>query len=116
MAMPTRGGGIITHVIKDIPTLYQSYLPFIQNGGLFIPSTRTHTLGDEVFVAVTLPESQERYPLNGKVIWLNHRTVGARPAGFGVQFGTDPNGTRIKNEVERLLAGKIESAQATYTM
>lgn len=116
MAMPIRGGGIITCNIADIATLYSSYLPFVENGGLFIPSTRQHNMGDEVFVAVTLPESSERFPLNGKIVWLNHRSIGMRPAGFGVQFGTDPNGVRIKNEVERLLAGKLDSPQATYTM
>lgn len=116
MAMPVRGGGIITCNIGDIETLYQSYLPFVANGGVFIPSARVHQLGEEVFVAVTLPDSSERYPLNGKVIWINHKTVGSRPAGFAVQFGSDPNGERIKNEVERLLAGRLESAQATYTM
>lgn len=116
MAMPIRGGGIITYNIPDADTLYSSYLPFVQNGGLFVPSSRNHSLGEEVFVAITLPDSQERYPLNGKVIWINHRTVGTRPAGFAVQFGTDPNGTHIRNEVEKLLAGRLESPQATYTM
>lgn len=116
MAMPIRGGGIITCNIADVATLYQSYLPFVAGGGIFVPSTRAHSLGEEVFVAFTLPGSAERYPLNGKVVWINHKTVGGRPAGFGMQFGSDPNSVRIKNEVERLLAGQLESPQPTYTM
>ncbi len=118
MAMPIRGGGggILSCNITDEATLYSSYLPFVNNGGIFVPSTRTHTLGEEVFVAFTLPGSTERYPLNGKIVWINHKAMGSRPAGFAMQFGTDANGIRMKNEVERLLAGKLESPQPTYTM
>lgn len=117
MAMPARGGGgIITCNITDTATLYSSYLPFVTNGGIFVPSTRGHQIGEDVFVAFTLPGSSERYPLNGKVVWVNHKSVGGRPAGFAMQFGVDPNSTRIRNEVERLLAGQLESPQPTYTM
>lgn len=115
MAMPIRGG-IITCNIGDVETLYQSYLPFVRGGGIFVPSSKPHQLGEEVFVAFTLPQSQERYPLNGKVIWVNHKSIGSRPAGFAMQFGADANSVRIKNEVERLLAGKLESPKPTYTM
>lgn len=54
--------------------------------------------------------------MNGKVVWINAKTQGGRPAGFAVQIGTDIAGQRIKNEVERLLAGKIDGLQSTYTM
>jgi type IV pilus assembly protein PilZ len=50
------------------------------------------------------------------VVWINSKTQGGRPAGFAVQIGTDVAGQRIKNEVERLLAGKVEGVQSTYTM
>ena len=113
--MPGRGG-IITCNIENVDTLYASYLPFVVNGAMFIPSDRPQKLGDEVFVAVTLPGSSERMPLNGKVVWINHKAQSGRPAGFAIQFGNDAVGLNVKNEVERLLAGKIDSPQATYTM
>lgn len=116
MAMPARGGGIITCNITDTTMLYSSYLPFVVNGGIFVPSARPHQIGEDVFVAFTLPGSPDRYPLNGKVIWINHKSMGSRPAGFAIQFGSDPNSTRMRNEVERLLAGQLDSAQPTYTM
>lgn len=115
MAMPGRGG-ILTCHIEDTATLYASYLSFVENGALFVPSSLVQQLGDEVFIAVTLPNSSERLPMNGKVVWINHKSQSNRPAGFAVQIGKDPSGLRIKNEVERLLAGKIDSQQATYTM
>ena len=115
MAMPGRGGVLTCH-IETIETLYASYLSFVSNGALFVPSNQVQQLGDEIFIAITLPNSSERLPMNGKVVWINSKTQGGRPAGFAVQISTDIAGQRIKNEVERLLAGKIESLQATYTM
>lgn len=102
--MPGRGG-IITCHIEDIETLYASYLPFVNRGALFIPSSKQYDLGDDVFVAIILPGSSERMPLNGKVVWVNHKEQANRPAGFAVQFGTDTPSVRMKNEIERLLAG-----------
>ncbi|WP_198334060.1 PilZ domain-containing protein [Psychrobacter namhaensis] len=115
MAMPGRGG-ILTCHIENIDTLYASYLSFVNNGALFVPSNQAQQLGNEVFIAVTLPNSSERLPMNGKVVWISSKTQGGRPAGFAVQIGTDVAGQRIKNEVERLLAGKVEGVQSTYTM
>lgn len=115
MAMPGRGG-ILTCHIENIEMLYASYLSFVSNGALFVPSNDAQQLGNEVFIAITLPNSSERLPMNGKVVWINAKTQGGRPAGFAVQIGTDIAGQRIKNEVERLLAGKIEGLQSTYTM
>lgn len=115
MAMP-KAGGILTCNIEDEAVLYASYLPFVTNGAVFVPSDRQMQLGDEVFVAFTLPGSRDRMPLNGKVVWVNQKSHAGRPAGFAVQFGTDAVGLRMKNEVERLLAGKMDAAQATYTM
>ncbi|MGP9687640.1 PilZ domain-containing protein [Psychrobacter sp. AOP22-C1-C5] len=115
MAMPGRGG-ILTCHIENIETLYASYLSFVSNGALFVPSSQPQQLGNEVFIAITLPNSSERLPMNGKVVWVNAKSQGGRPAGFAVQIGTDIAGQRIKNEVERLLAGKIDGLQSTYTM
>lgn len=115
MAMPGRGG-ILTCHIENIEKLYASYLSFVSNGALFVPSNDAQQLGNEVFIAITLPNSSERLPMNGKVVWINAKTQGGRPAGFAVQIGTDIAGQRIKNEVERLLAGKIDGLQSTYTM
>lgn len=109
-------GGIITCNFSDTQTLYNSYLSFVTNSGIFVPSNRKHHLGEEVFVVVTLPDSSERYPLNGKIVWINDKGTTTKPAGFGVQFGTDINSTKLKNEIERLLAGQVESDKMTFTM
>ena len=91
MAMPGRGG-ILTCHIEDITTLYASYLSFVDNGALFVPSNLEQRLGDEVFVDFTLPNSKERLPMSGKVVWINHKANAHRPAGFAVQIGKEYEG------------------------
>ena len=55
--------GILSLAIRDKSALYASYMPFIKNGGLFIPTTRDSKLGDEVFLLLTLMDSAERLPV-----------------------------------------------------
>ena len=54
MAAPTPRQGILTLTIKDKSALYVAYMPFIKNGGLFIPTSKPYRLGDEVFILLTL--------------------------------------------------------------
>lgn len=115
MAMPSRGG-ITTINYDTVEKLYASYLPFIQNGAIFIPSAQQQMLGEQVFVAITLPNSSERMPLTGKVVWVNHRAQGQRPAGFAIQLGKDEAGLRIKHEIERLLVAKMNDTAPTFTL
>ena len=44
-----------------------------------------------------------------------HRAQGSRPAGFALQLSGD-EGKRLKNEIEKLLAGIMGSDRPTYTM
>ncbi len=113
--LPPRPGGVLNHTIKDMATLYACYMPFVLGGGLFVPTSRTVPVGEEVFVVVTLPESAEKMPLTGKVIWINHRAQGNRPAGFGVQLSGD-EGKRLRAEIEKKLAGQMSSSRPTYTL
>lgn len=115
MPMP-KPGGIISCEISDIPTLYASYLPFIKNGALFVQSGQPVRLGQDIFVAVHLPESEKRMPLNGKVVWINHRASASRPAGFAVQLGSDAAGQNIKAQIAQLLQSYAGSEKPTFTL
>ena len=46
--------GILSLAIKDKGALYAAYMPFIKNGGLFIPTNKKYGVGDEVFMLLTL--------------------------------------------------------------
>ena len=46
--------GILSLTIKDKAVLYSAYMPFLDNGGLFVPTNKAYSLGDEVFMLLTL--------------------------------------------------------------
>ena len=54
MNAPAGRQGILSLTIKDKSALYAAYMPFVRNGGLFIPTNKSYGLGDEVFMLLTL--------------------------------------------------------------
>ncbi len=115
----TGGGrqGILSLAVKDKATLYAAYIPYVKGGGIFVPTPKRYPLGDEVFLLLTLPESSERLPVAGKVVWVT--PVGAqgnRTAGIGVQFADSAEGETVKNRIETLLAGMLNADKPTHTM
>lgn len=69
MSLPPNLGprnGILSLTIKDKSVLYAAYMPFIRNGGLFIPTNKNYKLGDEVFMLLNLMEEPEKIPVAGK--------------------------------------------------
>ncbi len=108
--------GILTLNIQDKIALYAAYMPFVKNGGLFIPTTRPHQLGDEVFALVTLVEQDERLPVAGKVIWITPSGAqGKRTPGIGIQFSTQDGGVTQK-KIETIIAGMRDSQHYSHTM
>jgi len=73
MSGPAIGGarsGILSLTIKDKAVLYAAYMPFVKNGGLFIPTNKQYRLGDEVFLLLNLMDEAEKIPVAGKIIWI----------------------------------------------
>lgn len=111
------GQGILSLAIKDKTALYNAYMPYLKSGGVFVPTPRRYFLGDEVFVLMTLPESSERLPVAGKVVWVTPPGAqGNRVAGIGVQFADTADGEAVKNKIEALLAGQLNADKPTHTM
>ncbi len=107
---------ILSFAIKDKNALYASFMPFIKNGGLFIPTTKQYQLGDEIFLLLQLMEEADRIPVAGKVIWLTPSGAeGNRSIGVGVQFSDQDKGA-ARNKIEVYLAGALESERPTHTM
>jgi type IV pilus assembly protein PilZ len=109
--------GILSLALKDKNALYNAFLSFVKGGGIFVPTPKRYNLGDEVFVLMTLPESSERLPVAGKVIWVTPPGAqGNRAAGIGVQFADSAEGEAARGKVEALLAGITNSDKPTSTM
>ena len=109
--------GIISHAIKDKAALYSAYMPFLKSGGIFVTTTKRYFLGDEVFLLLTLPESNERLPVAGKVVWVTPPGAqGNRAAGIGVQFADSAEGEAVRHKIETILAGTLTADKPTHTM
>lgn len=107
--------GILSLSIKDKAVLYAAYMPFIRNGGLFIPTKKEYELGDEVFMLLNLMDEAEKIPVAGKVVWMTPKAAQSnRAAGIGVQFNDQDDVARTK--IETYLAGALQADRSTHTM
>lgn len=95
--------------------LYQSYMPFLQQGGLFVRSTEQYTIGTEILLDVLLPDSLEHSEVKGQIAWIT--PVGAQngtPAGIGICFINDPE--QLRNQIEKAIGRFLNSSDPTLSM
>ncbi|WP_286261379.1 PilZ domain-containing protein [Thalassotalea atypica] len=95
--------------------LYLSYMPFLKNGGLFVRTSESFELGDEIELDVQLPDSLENSTVKGNVCWLT--PIGAQngtPPGVGVSFVEDKE--NVKAQIEKSIARFLSSSDPTLTM
>jgi type IV pilus assembly protein PilZ len=96
--------GILSCEIKDVSELHKLYMPFVENGGIFVKSNNKYTLGDEVFLLLSLMD-EERFPVTGKVIWVTPQGAGGlKHPGIGVQFADNSEMMQIRTKIETILA------------
>jgi type IV pilus assembly protein PilZ len=118
MGKLARGGAkktMIALTIKDKVVLHNYYMPFVKNGGLFIPNRTEYELGDDVFILLNLMDESEKIPVAGKVIWVARKGVKSpHTPGVGVQF-SDPDNV-AKDKIETYLVGAMGSVNSTATM
>ena len=87
--------GVLSLNIREKAALYAAYMPFLKGGGIFIPTSRQYTLGEEVFMLLSLMDDPNRIAVQGKVVWITPEGVqGNRTQGIGVQFTQDETGAR----------------------
>ncbi len=118
MAMNPRKG-ILSLKIGDETMLYHAYMPFLKNGGIFIPTNKIYQLGEEVFILLTLMNEPDKIPVAGNIAWITPKgSQGNQAAGIGVHFsniGDDTSGL-VKGKIENYLAERLKSDKATHTM
>lgn len=108
--------GVLTLNIKDKAALYAAYMPFVINGGLFIPTSREYAMGQEVFILLHIMAEAERLPIAGKVIWKTPPNAEAHSVGgIGIQLSDKDSGV-ARNKIENYLAGALSSERPTHTM
>ncbi len=108
---------VIQLSIKEKAALYAAYIPAFKEGGIFIPTTRSYELGDDVYVLLSLPEDPQRYPLAGKVAWVTPaKAPGGRSQGVGVRFPADDKSLQLKVKIEEILGAHLASDRPTQTI
>jgi type IV pilus assembly protein PilZ len=108
--------GLLTLTIKDKSALYMAYMPFLKNGGLFIPTGTHYQLGDEVFILLNLGPEGEKIPVAGRVVWVTPKHAqGRRATGIGVQFSAQDGG-QTQRKIETYLAGALAGDKPTHTL
>jgi type IV pilus assembly protein PilZ len=103
-------------VFKEKGALYAAYIPGFLDGGLFVPTNRDYKLVDDVYLLLSLPEDNQRYPVAGKVAWITPPNApGGRTQGVGVRFPNDEKTRLIKLRIEEILGTQISSSKPTQT-
>ena len=115
-SVPSRPA-VLSLTIRERAALYAAYMPFLHNGGLFVPTTKSCHLGDEIFLLLSLMQDEHRYPVAGKVVWITPAGAGHnRTQGVGLQFPDDDAGRRIRLRIEEILGTTLASSRATHTI
>jgi type IV pilus assembly protein PilZ len=109
--------GVLSLNIREKAALYAAYMPFLKGGGIFIPTSRQYTIGEEVFMLLSLMDDPNRIAVQGKVVWITPEGVqGNRTQGIGVQFTQDETGAAAKSTIEKVLGDTLASTRPTHTM
>lgn len=103
--------------INSKSALYAAYMPFLANGGIFVPTPRQHRLGDEVFMLLQLMDDPTKHPVAATVVWITpHGAQGGKAPGIGVHFSADEAGKALRGRIEQILAGLLGSNRPTHTL
>ena len=108
--------GILSLTIKDKGALYAAYMPFIEGGGLFVPTTRPAQLGDEIYMILTLMDDPNKIAITGKVAWVTPPATPGRQQGIGIQFARDDSGDQARAKIENIIGGALKSSRPTHTI
>ena len=108
---------VLSLSIKEKAALYAAFMPFVKNGGIFVPTNRPYHLGDDVYLILTLLDDPTKIPVAGKVVWISPSGGGAaKTPGIGVQFPADESGFSARKRIEDALGAALRSARPTHTL
>ena len=103
--------------IKDVPGLCNAYIPMFTDGGIFLQTSRSYALGDELYVLLTLPNDPQRHAIAGLVAWVTPPGPPAgRVQGVGIRFPADQRAAAVKIKIEALLGDLLTSGRPTHTL
>lgn len=107
---------VISLAIREKGALYAAYMPFLQGGGLFVPTARQADLGDDLYLILTLLDNPTKFAVPGKVVWITPGGSTGRQQGIGIQFAKTDAGAQVRAKIEALLGAALKSSRPTHTV
>ena len=72
--------------IRDKVALHSHYMPFIHDGGIFIPTDREFKFEETVVMILRFLDRNKKLIINGKVVWISPQSGRGSLKGVGLQF------------------------------
>lgn len=114
---PVARPSVLSLNIKEKAALYAAYMPYLKNGGIFVPTGRPYKIGDEVYLLLSLMDDPTKFPVAGKVAWVTPQGAHNNKAqGIGVHFADDEGGGVARRKIEEILGAAIKSSRTTHTL
>ena len=107
---------VISLAIREKAALYAAYMPFLQCGGIFVPTNRAASLGDDLYLILTLLEDSTKFAVPGKVVWITPPGSTGRQQGLGIQFAKNDAGEQVRAKIEEIIGGALRSSRPTHTL
>lgn len=107
---------VISLQIKEKGALYAAYLPFVENGGLFVPTQRPAQLGDELYVILSLMDDPTKVAIPGRIAWITPAGTTGRPQGIGIQFQKTEASDQARAKIEDLIGPALKSSRPSHTI
>ncbi len=107
---------VISLSIKEKGALYAAYMPFVEFGGLFVPTQRPAQLGDDLYVVLTLMDDPAKVAIPGKVVWVTPAGTTGRQQGIGIQFSKTEASIQARSKIEDLLGSTLKSSRSSNTV
>ena len=119
VSQPAGAPPLLSVRVSSLQDLQRCYLPFLRNGGLFIPCEHAYQLRQRVFLILKLPapvgsaDSGTTHALTTTVAWLTPpEAQDGKGMGVGLHFDlgeprADPSGQDVKTCIESLLRALV---------
>lgn len=107
---------VISLTIREKAALYAAFMPFLQGGGLFVPTSRSANIGDDLYLILTLVDDATKFAVPGKVVWITPSGSTGRQQGLGIQFARNDAGSQVRAKIEELIGGALKSSRQTHTV
>jgi type IV pilus assembly protein PilZ len=107
---------VITLTIREKAALQAAYMPFVINGALFVPTTRPVSLGDELYLILTLMDDSTRFAIPGKAVWITPAGSTGRQQGIGIQFDGSEAAMQARNKIEQVVGAMPKGTHSSNTL